>query len=316
MSFSHGPASGFLRPRRLGAGARVALVAPASPFRREDFDAGVQELSALGFEAVYDDRVFACDGFVAGGATLRARALADAWEDPSIDGILAVRGGYGSAQLLPLLDGALARRHPKVFIGYSDITCLLSWHLANGLVCFHGPMLEGRLAQGEAGYDRASLLAAITRPEPLGRLAPPRMASLCEGNAEGVLVGGTLTQLTASLGTPWAFDPPAGCLLFLEDVGERPYRLDRLLLQLEQAGILGRAAGLVLGEFPRCEEPEGGVTAREVLRARLGACRVPIVVGFPSGHTSGPAWTLPFGVRARLSAGETPAVIIEEAAVV
>jgi muramoyltetrapeptide carboxypeptidase len=311
-----GGAGSFLRPRRLAPGGRVALVAPASPFRREEFDAGVTELRALGFEVTYDDRVFARDGFVAGDPALRTAALTDAWQDPSIDAIVSVRGGYGSAQLLPLLDPALPRRHPKVFIGYSDITTLLSWHLAAGVVCFHGPMLEGRLARGASGYDRASLLGAITQAVPLGTIAPPDLTSLRSGEAAGVLVGGTLTQLAASLGTPWAFDPPEGCILFLEDVGERPYRIDRLMLQLDQAGILARASGVLLGEFPGCDEPDGTTATRDVLRRRLTGCRGPVVAGFPSGHTCGPAWTLPLGVRARLSGGATPAVIIEEAAVI
>ncbi|MDP1569561.1 MAG: LD-carboxypeptidase [Vicinamibacterales bacterium] len=307
---------GWIRPRRLAHGARLAVVAPASPFRREEFEAGVQELAGLGFETVYDDRVFARDGFVAGDPALRARALADAWQDPAIDGIISVRGGYGSAQLLPRLDPDLPRRHPKVFIGYSDVTSLLAWHLAAGVICFHGPMLEGRLARGAAGYDRASLVAATMNAAPMGRLAPDGLAVLRAGDASGVLVGGTLTQLAASLGTPWAFNPPEGCLLFLEDVGERPYRLDRLLLQLEQAGVLATVAGVLLGEFPGCDEPDGAVTAREVLRARLAAVSGPVVFGFPSGHTAGPSWTLPLGVRARLDAGAAPAVVIEEAAVV
>lgn len=304
------------RPPRLGPGARVALVAPASPFRREEFEAGVRELASLGFEAVYDERVFARDGFVAGPPALRAGALEDAWRDPSIDAIIAVRGGYGSAQLLPLLDPALPRRFPKVLVGYSDITSLLLWQVAAGVVCFHGPMLEGRLARGLAGYDRRSFVAAVTEAAPLGRLTPPGLSVLREGEAAGTLVGGTLTQLAASLGTPWAFDPPHGCILFLEDVGERPYRIDRLLLQVEQAGVLAKAAGIVLGEFPGCDEPEGAASAREVLQRRLVGLDVPVVMGFPSGHTDGPSWTLPFGVEARVVAGPDPAVIVEEAAVV
>src|SRR5690606_4563115 len=159
-------------------------------------------------------------------------------------------------------------------------------------------MLEGRLARGLAGYDRRTFVAAITEAAPLGRLTPSGLSVVREGEASGRLVGGTLSQLAASLGTPRAFAPPAGVLLFPEDVGERPYRLDRLLLQLEQAGVLAAAAGVVLGEFPGCDEPDGGVTARDVLARRLSALGVPVLAGFPSGHTDGPAWTLPFGVEA------------------
>jgi muramoyltetrapeptide carboxypeptidase len=306
----------LLRPPRLEPGCRVALVAPASPFRREEFEAGLHEIARLGYEAVFDDRVFARDGFVAGTPQVRAGALMDAWADPSIRGIIAVRGGYGSAQLLPLLDPALARRHPKVFIGYSDVTSLLTWLVSHGVVCFHGPMIERRLARGHEGYDRASWDLALTTPAPMGRQLPEGLLALREGSAEGPLVGGTLTQLAASLGTPWQFDPPDGCLLFLEDVGERPYRIDRLLLQLDQAGVLGRAGAVLLGEFPGCNEPEGGVTVLDVLRQRLEACSGPVVYGFPSGHTAGPSWTLPLGVQARLTASSRPALEILEAAVV
>ena len=304
----------WIKPRRLRPGDRVALVAPASSFKREQFDAGVAELRTLGFEAAYDDRVFARDRFVAGDAAHRAAALHDAWRDPAIAAIIAVRGGYGSAQLLPLLDPGLMRSARKILVGYSDITALLCFHLQHGLVCFHGPMVERRLAAGEAGYDRQSFLRALSGTDPVGELRPPGLTALRAGEAHGVLVGGTLTQLTASLGTPWAFDPPQGCVLFIEDVGERPYRIDRMLTQLSQAGILGRASGLVFGELPSCDEPGGEHSIRDVLLDRVRDFHGPVLFGFPSGHTEGATWTLPFGVRARVVSSPA-AVVIEEAAV-
>jgi muramoyltetrapeptide carboxypeptidase len=302
------------KPRRVAPGDRIAVIAPASGFQREQFEAGVRELARLGFEPVYDNRVFARDRFVAGSPEMRASAIHDAWRDPTIRALLAVRGGYGSAQTLPLLDARLLRRTPKVIVGYSDVTALLNFHLQHGVVAFHGPMLEFRLAAGETGYHRESFLRAIGDTAPLGLLEPADLEALRGGEAEGVLLGGTLTQLAASLGTPWAFDPPDGCVLFLEDVGERPYRVHRMLTQLAQAGVLARAAALVFGEMPSCDEPGGEHAIRDVLREYVADVSGPVLFGFPSGHTAGATWTLPFGVRARVTA-TPPALIIEEAAV-
>lgn len=312
---SHPAASGWLKPRRLQPGGRVALVAPASSFERNELDAGVAEIRRLGFEPVYDDRVFARQRFVAGEAALRAAALHDAWSDPSIDAIVAVRGGYGSAQLLPLLDASLMRKACKIFIGYSDITALLWFHLQHGLVSFHGPMVERRLSAGERAYDRQSLLRAITSAHAMGELSPPGLEALRAGDASGPLVGGTLTQLAASLGTPWAFTPPVGSVLFIEDVGERPFRIDRMLTQLSHAGILQRASALVFGELPSCDEPDGTHVIRDVLADFVRDIRGPVLFGFPSGHTVGATWTLPLGVRARVVTSPVPALVIEEAAV-
>ena len=304
----------WVKPPRLRSGDRIALVAPASAFKRDEFDAGVAELSRLGFEAVYDDRVFDRHRFVAGDPVTRVAALHEAWNDPSIAAIIAVRGGYGSAQLLPLIDVDRMRAAQKIFMGYSDITTLLWLHARHGLVSFHGPMIEHRLSAGAGGYDEASFLGAITRAEPLGALSPAGLQTLRGGEASGVLFGGTLTQLTASLGTPWAFDPPDDCILFVEEVRERPYRIDRMLTQLSQAGILRRARALIFGEMPSCDEPGGEHPIRDVLFDYFKDFSGPVVFGFPSGHTTGPTWTLPLGVRARVVTS-SPAVVIEEAAV-
>ena len=307
--------SGRRRPRRLQPGDRIALVAPASPVKSEDLERGADELRALGFEPVYDDRVLARHGYVAGLPALRASALADAWRDPAIRGIVAVRGGYGSQQLLPLLDPRWLTADPKVFVGYSDLTALLTWQVAHGMVAFHGPMAEGRLAQGHAGYDRASFLAAVSQPVAMGTLSPAGLEVFRPGEAAGVLVGGTLSQLASLLGTPFACLPSEPSVLFLEDVGERPYRIDRLVTHLHQAGMFRHVTGVVLGTFPGCDEGGGGPTARAVLRDMFAQFPGPVVFGFPSGHTVGATLTLPFGVSARLFAGVAPALSIEEPAV-
>jgi muramoyltetrapeptide carboxypeptidase len=307
----------MLKPRALTAGDRIALVAPASPFSRDEFHAGVAELRRLGYEPVYDDTVFARTRYTAGEPAVRARAFRQAWTDPSVRALVAVRGGYGSVQILPYLDRDEIRRAPKAFIGYSDNTSLLAWLTGHcGVVAFHGPMIEGRFAKGPAGYDPDTFGRALTRPMPAGRIEHPQLETLRAGEAAGPLTGGTLTQLAASLGTPYAFDPPAGHILFIDEVAERPYRIDRLLTQLRLAGILSRAAGIVFGELPRCDEPaDGGLPIRDVLRDLLADYAGPVLFGLPSGHTSGACLTLPFGVASRVIAGPDPALIVEEAAV-
>jgi muramoyltetrapeptide carboxypeptidase len=306
----------FQRPRALREGDRIAVVAPASPFQRDDFDRGVAELRALGFEPVYDESVFERTGYVAGHASIRAAALRAAWHDESVGAVVAVRGGYGSVQVLPLLDADEARRAAKPFIGYSDLTSLLIYLTTKaGQVAFHGPMLSGKLGRGAEGYDKDSFLGSLTRAEPLGELTGPVLEGLTEGEAEGPLLGGTLTQIVASIGTPFAFDPPDGHILFLDEVRERPYRIDRMLTQLRLAGLLSKAAGVVFGELPSCDEPSGDPQARSVVADLMRDFPGPVLFGLPSGHTTSPTLTLPLGVATRIVGGRRPKVVIREAAV-
>ena len=214
-------------------------------------------------------------GYLAGEPELRAGHLQEAFADPAIHGIVCVRGGYGSAQILPLLDAAAIAATPKVFVGYSDITALHTLLQQRcGLVSFHGPMLEGRFAD-RARYDRGSFVRAVSVSEPMGALVPASLEIWREGEASGVLVGGTMTQLASSLGTPCAFDPPPGFVLFFDEVNERPYRLDRLLTQLVQAGIVGRASAIVFNELPGCDEPGSTVAAPTLSAACSPGSRVP-----------------------------------------
>jgi muramoyltetrapeptide carboxypeptidase len=305
------------KPRILRPGDRIAVIAPASPFARDEFDAGLTELRRLGFEPVYDESVFARTRYVAGEPALRAAAFRRAWTDTSIAALIAVRGGYGSVHLLPLLDPAEIQRSPKAFIGFSDNTSLLMWLTTRcGVVSFHGPMLEGRLARGAEGYDLDTFRRVLMRAEPAGSITHPTLEIVRPGEAAGVLVGGTLAKLVSSLGTPFAFDPPDGHILFVDEVAERPYRLDRMFTQLRYAGLLARASGIVFGELPRCDEPgDEGPTRRETVVDLMADFPGPVLFGLPSGHVTGPTMTLPFGVRARVLASGTPELIIEEAAV-
>jgi len=215
-----------------------------------------------------------------------------------------------------LLDRAEVRRAKKPFIGYSDITSLLAFvSIGCELVAFHGPTVAGRLGKGTGAYDRESFMNALCRREPIGELTTAAVETIRGGDVTGPLFGGTLAQLVASLGTPFAFSPPQGHVLFLDEVNERPYRLDRMLTQLRQAGVLARAVAVVVGELPGCDEPTGVPTARSVVADLFSDFPGPVLIGFPSGHTAGPAMTLPLGVKCRVTADRRPRLAIEEAAV-
>ena len=293
----------------------MALVAPASSFPAEEVEAGVAELARLGLEAVYDQSVFDKDRFVAGTVETRVRAILGALEDPSIAALIAIRGGYGSAQLLPFLDPDVLLTARKALIGYSDITAILWLYQRNGLAAIHGPMIDRRISKGPSAYDEDSFRRVMMSGEPAGELAPAQLETLKAGSATGVLTGGTLTQLMASMGTPWEFDPPQGCVLFIEDVGERPYRIHRLLTQAAQAGVFAYTNAIVFGEFPGCDEPGGDPAIRDVLRDFLKDFRGPVLFNFPSGHTSGPTWTLPFGVTVEVTGGSSASLRVLDAAV-
>ena len=308
------------KPRALREGDSVAVVAPASPLaaatEQDEFQAGFNELHELGFNLYLDTRLYERTGYTAGSPELRAEVLLSAWQDPDVAAIIAARGGYGSVQLLPRLDPA-AFATPKAFIGYSDNTSLLVWlTLRCGFVTFHGPMIERRLARGPSAYDRDTFQRCLCRPEPVGEIRHPQLETIRSGAASGMLIGGTMTQLAGSLGTPFAFDPPEGCVLFFDEVAERPYRIDRLFTHLTLAGVIARASAIVFGEMPRCDEPSGSPGIRDVIRELTADFAGPVLFGLPSGHTDGATLTLPFGVRASVRAQGEPALIIEESAVI
>ena len=219
--------------------------------------------------------------------------------------------------LLPHLDGWDPRQQPKLFIGYSDNTSILSWLTTmRRITALHGPMIDGRLARGREGYDPETFTRLVGGAGAGMVLAPDVLSVLREGSAvSGPLFGGTMTQLAASLGTPYAFAPPDGCVLFLEDVNERPYRVDRLFTQLRLAGVLARACALVFGEMRGCDEPGGTPGIRALLLELLDDFTGPVLFGFPSGHTTGPCWSLPLGVRVTVRTSPGPAVVIEESPV-
>ncbi|MFH8223182.1 LD-carboxypeptidase [Streptomyces sp. NPDC018057] len=291
----------LLRPARLAPGARVAVVAPSGPVPEERLQSGLDVLRGWDLDPVVAPHVLDRHeefAYLAGADADRAADLQRAWCDPSVDAVLCARGGYGAQRMADLLDWeAMRAAGPKVFVGFSDITALHEAVAVRlGLVTLHGPMAAG-IDFLKNARAQEHLRATLFTPEAV-RVIPSDGTALAPGRARGVTLGGCLALLAADLGTPHARPSAAGGLLFLEDVGEEPYRLDRYLTQLLRAGWLERVSGVLLGSWKDCGEPE---RVRALLADRLGGLGVPVAADFGFGHCAG-ARTMPFGVAAELDA--------------
>jgi muramoyltetrapeptide carboxypeptidase len=275
----------------------VRIVAPASPVKQEMFDRGVQVIRDLGFTPVYSDP-FRKWRYLAGEDEHRRAEFLEALKDVDCSAIFFARGGYGSSRLL--YDASFKVSFtPKILLGCSDTTTLhLYFQKLHGWNVFHGPMPSGDFSRGQLHSD--SLLKSLCGAQPY-ELQPENVECLLQGNAEGILTGGCLTLLDASIGTEWEPDLN-NTILFLEDVSVKPYQIDRMLTHLLQTGKLQKVRAFIFGEMKDCIQIENqGYTLQEVILDSLGKLGKPIYFGFPSGHVSGPNWTIPLGVQARIS---------------
>ncbi len=313
-----------IKPKRLAAGDRIALVAPSgSSWEDEDVRAAIELVESLGFRVKPGRHIFERNAYLAGTDRQRAEDLNAAFADTDVNGIVAMRGGYGAQRILPLLDYDVIRANPKVLLGYSDITALLnSIHRRTGLVTFHGAMAGG----GWSEYALEEFQKVVQRPTPRTAIAAPppfagrpglverenRITRLVPGKARGRLVGGNLTLLSTLMGTP--YEPQfEGRILFFEDVGESPYRIDRMLTHLWLAGALEKCAGIVAGKFTEAE-PSGSRSRglEEILRERLEPLGIPALRGLMIGHVKEQA-VIPLGVEAELDVGAGTLTLLETA---
>ncbi len=282
-------------PRPVREGSVLAVVAPSGPFDRGAFDAGVAWLRTR-YEVRFDAAIYSRCGFLAGDDALRLGELQAAIADPDVEAILCARGGYGATRLLGNLDPAAVASANKLLVGFSDVTALHALWARAGVRSLHAPMVA-TLGKAEDAV-RARWTDAVENP---GAARHWVLEPLVGGRAEGRLVGGNLAVLGALLGTP--FVPPVdGCILFLEDVGERPYRVDRLLTQMGHTGWLGRVSGVVLGAFTEAEPGPDGVSLDDVLCERLGGLGIPVARGFQAGHIDDHI-PVPLGALARWDDG-------------
>ena len=322
----------MIKPPALQPGARIGIISPAGAPKPHLIERGRERLTALGYEPVLFPSALAQGPlYFAGDIAARVADLHAAFADPSIGAVLCTRGGWGTAELLPLLDAGLIRANPKPFLGFSDPTTLHLWFAQTcGLVTFYAPMLSPDFARGDAleeGVHLRSFQSALTQSESwslgpwdgLCLLRPGKHAQI----ARGTLFGGCLTLLNDSLGTPWSVRAPEGdSILFLEEVGTHPYQWDRMLLHLRYAGVLDRVQGIIFGDMAQCltaDDPEHRARENALLEAallhNLRDFAGPIAIGLQSGHVNTPNVTLPLGVRAELDLGDEPTLRLLESAV-
>ena len=293
------PGRQLVKPPALRPGDTIGIVAPASNVKQADLEAGCAALHRAGYKTFHLDSILERDVYFAGTAGRRMRELEEMFDRDDVRAILCARGGYGANYLLQELDWKKIASHPKIFVGYSDITCLLTQFVDSGLVAFQGPMAAKDWAHAD-GVNLESWIAALTQTAPWDVRIDNGVVALAEGEAEGRLYGGCLSILVASLGTAYEIKTD-DTILFLEDIGAKPYQIDRMLMQLKLAGKLENVRGLIFGEMIDCiQAANQDYTLQEVIMRIVGELNIPVAYGLKSGHVTSDNITLPLGVKAKL----------------
>lgn len=293
-------------------GDTLGIVGPSSTLGDHRLEKGLAVLHKLGYKTKLGASATAHWGYLAGTDELRARDITNMFADDDVDGIICLRGGYGATRLLPLLDYQTIAAHPKVFIGFSDITALHTVFLQRcHFMPIHGTMVMS-LGRDASAYTTDCLAKGLINPYPLGKIPVPsgwHMETIIPGDVTGTVCGGNLMLLAAAAGTPYALQIPDAILL-IEEVGEEAYSLDRMLCQLEESGIIAHAKGIIFGEFTRCEPTEPApyeFTSRDIIYQYAKRWNKPAVWGFPAGHGTDNAW-LPLGMKTHLCCQADPYV--------
>jgi muramoyltetrapeptide carboxypeptidase len=301
----NGRTASAIKPRGLRSGATLAVISPASAAKPELVRLGAEHLTSLGYKIILG--AHALDSgplYYAGKIADRIGDLHAAFADPAIDGIICTRGGWGSAELLPYLDAALIRANPKVFIGYSDHTSLHCWlHNEADLVTFYGPMAAADFSR-EDGADAASWQHSLCSDSGWSLGAVDGLRVLRGGRAEGIVTGGCLSIFVEALGTAYAPRIDSGSILFLEDIGTKPYQWDRMLLHLRYSGVLEKVTGIVFGDMRQCVAPGEEEFLERALLHALRDFDGPIAIGLRCGHVGASNITLPLGIAGRLDLTE------------
>ena len=292
----------FIRPPALQSGDLIGIVAPASNIKLDMLEAGCRELERLGFRTLYRPDIIKTHRYFSGTDERRAAELLEMIRNPEVKAIFCARGGYGSGRLISFLEPELLLAYPKVFMGSSDITMLLTFLNRIGIVGFHGPMVATSIRMGAEGYDSSTLIRML-RGDSNVQFSTEHTTVLRAGLGEGRLAGGCLSLVVATLGTSYEIETD-NRILVLEDLGEKPYQVDRMLTQIKHAGKLDHVRGIVFGEMLNCTNlPDQGYTLEEVILDVLAETTFPILYGFSTGHTSRANIVVPFGIHARLSLG-------------
>ena len=309
----------MLYGKRLKLGDTIGLIGPSGTVREAGaVDQAIAYMKELGFHVKVGESAHAKYGYLSGTDEMRARDINAMFADKEVDAIVCTRGGYGTMRMLDLLDYDVIRANPKVFVGFSDITALhIAFFEKCGLVTFHGPMATRWKPEFTDGFTQPGFYNAVMKAQPLGVLvnAPDyhERKTVNSGCAEGLLVGGNLSLIAGTIGTPYEINTKDR-ILFIEEIGERTYCVDRMLTQLRLAGKFEDCAGVVFGDFNDCpvEYPEFGLTLEEVIRDVVSSCGKPIFTGLQAGHVS-PKLTLPLGTRCRMDADRCTLEVLEAA---
>ncbi len=303
----------MIKPKRLKLGDTIGVVAPASPTTEEKLERVYRKLMQMGFNVVMGRSCFSKRGYLAGDDKTRAEDINKMFKNTEVDGIICLRGGYGSLRILDLLDYELIRTNPKVFVGYSDITALhIAINQISELVTFHGPM-AANLIEDTCNFTLESLYNFILNEDfkPSIENLSRELVAINGGIAEGQIIGGNLSLIASTIGTPYEINTK-GKILFIEEIGEEPYRIDRMLTQLRLSHKLQDAVGIILGDFNNCvpENPHMSFTLEEVIDIYIRPLNKPTLMNLQAGHCK-PTITIPFGVKARLDVDKNEIVILE-----
>ncbi|MFC1482981.1 LD-carboxypeptidase [Candidatus Margulisiibacteriota bacterium] len=302
----------LIKPQHLERGDTIGIVAPASSFDKDNFKSGLKFLRKIGYRVRYEHAIFNKCWSEPGHNKQRAAQINRMFLDPEVKAILCAKGGYGSTEIIPYLDHEIIRNNPKIFVGYSDITILLLYlqKIAN-MVVFHGPVVSDEIYEGMNAVTIDYLLRAVSQTTPLGHIMFPQLISFKPGKASGTLVGGNISLIIEAFDTPYDLDTK-NTILFLEDVDESIDVLRDYFQQLQQKGKFENIKGLLLGEMTGCFEEREHL--RELVTAIFKNHDIPILFGFPSGHTKKrgePHITLPLGVGVTIDADNSLLVIKE-----
>lgn len=312
-----------IKPARLKAGDKIAIVAPGSYISEEELQDSIKNINLLGFEAAYSEKVLLQSGYFAGTDKDRAEDLMEKFSDKSVKGIVCARGGYGCARILPMLDYDVIRNNSKVLIGYSDVTALLyGIYQKSGMITFHGPVGTSTFND----YSLSNFNKVLLNPKNSVKFYNSNsgddenvygVTTIVEGKSKGRFVGGNLSIMVSLIGTEYDVDY-SGKIIFIEEVGEEPYRIDRMLTQLLQAEKFNNAAGIMMGIFRKCEvKKESDLTAKsftlmEVLKDRFANLKIPVIYGMSFGHVKD-KFTIPFGAYAEIDTDNQTFTLLEKA---
>ena len=306
----------MIKPKGLSLGDTIGIIAPASPTTKEKIQLVHDKIIELGFKVKIGKSCYEKYGYLSGRDNIRADDINEMFKDKGVDGIICLRGGYGTPRILDLIDYNIIRHNPKIFVGYSDITALqIALTQISGLVTYHGPMAASDIIGDFNNLSKESLFNTIMNKNSSYEIKNPEAQDIITingGIAEGSIIGGNLSLIVDTIGTPYEIDVKDK-ILFIEEIGEQPYNIDRMFNQLRLSGKLEEANGIILGDFNNCEakDPKNSLSLEEVINDQIKPIGKPTIYNLQSGHCN-PMITIPFGVKVRLDGDKKRLIVMED----